>query len=230
MQYKLIIDDDIDFVLLAEKIKNGGRFVVFSYCIGLGAVALKRMSPAIFIENEAALHRYKKHYNRINYIFGWWAVPYGLLHTPNYIIANNKGGIDVTEDVLLNITAASLKEKRIEFLKTSMLFDFPDRDDEKIFRKHFKKMMDETYEIKKLAAGWYLNVPFGSAPFYLIGIDATDHYEKYTDNLKKRLYKDFFRRVQSQFIDISESEDLLRDTFLIDGLLKQGLLVTKTDA
>lgn len=230
MHYNLIIDDGITLPLLQQKInEKAGRFIVFSYCIGLGAVALKRMSPAIFIENDKQLLYYKKRYNRINYIFGWWGIPYGLIHTPNYIVANNKGGIDVTDDVLLNITEASLREKQIEFRKTTMLFDFPDRNDEKIFRKHFTKVMADTYEIKRLAVGWYLNVENRTAPFYLIGIDASDHYENYIDTLEKHLYKDFFKRVKFQFIGISENEDLLKDAFLIECLLKQGLVMNKED-
>jgi hypothetical protein len=227
MNYKLIIDHDINLSSLKEKVETGGRFVVFSYCIGLGAIALKRMSPAILIENEAQLHYYRKRYNRINYIFGWWAIPYGLMLTPNYIIANNKGGVDVTEDILLNITEASLKEKQIEFRKTTMLFDFPDKSDEKIFRKHFAGIMADTYEIKRLVVGWYLNVENGTAPFYLIGIDASDYYEKYIENLKKRLYTDFFKRVHFEFIDISDNEDIIKDVFLMERLLKQGLVINK---
>jgi hypothetical protein len=227
MQYKLIIEDGISPSLLKQKIKDGGKFIVFSYCISLVAFTLKRMSPAIFIENETQFQYYKKRYNLINSIFGWWCIPWGFIYTPNYLKANNKGGIDVTEDVLLNITESSLKEKYIEFIKTSMLFDFPDKSDEKILRKHFSKMISDTYEIKRLAAGWYLNVPNGTAPFYLIGIESIDYYENYIEDIKKRLYTDFYKRVPFQFIDIAKSDDLIKDDFLIACLLKQGLVISK---
>jgi hypothetical protein len=221
MQYKLVLEEDINLQSLRERIKQGGKFIVFSYCISLFAITLKRMSPAIFIENETQFRKYKRYYNGINLLFGWWGIPWGLFYTPNYIRANNKGGIDVTEDVLLNVTDESLKEKRMEFLHTSMLFDYPSKSDEKIFLKQFNIIISKLQEIDTLAVGWYLNVENGYAPFYLIGISSSDYYANYETEIKKHLYQDFYKHVPFQFINLSEQGTL------VTHLLKQGLVVKR---
>src|SRR5690606_4154726 len=105
MKYKLVINDNFTLDELRKEIQNGGRFILFPYCISLiFAVNLERFSTAIFFKKEGSVSRFKNKYNLISFVFGWWCIPWGPMQTVSDIRINNRGGIDITEDILINIT------------------------------------------------------------------------------------------------------------------------------
>ncbi len=100
---KLILEKYYTIEELTEKVNQGARFVIFQYCISLiFAVTLRRFSPAYLIQSNNGQAKFKKKYNRISFIFGWWGISWGPIKTIQSLRINNMGGLDVTEDLILN--------------------------------------------------------------------------------------------------------------------------------
>jgi len=222
MNYRLIIDDNIkSLTALEEKVNNDASFIVFKYCFSFFIFTYKRLSPAILIDSKADFLQRKKKYNLLNYFFGWWAIPSGPSYTLQYIHLNNKGGINVTEDIMLNITEQDLLKKQVVLKKTNIIFDTPNNTDSKAFQKAFKDFKEDS-TIKKIVVGLYLNTSHNNVPFYIIGIDAGIYFDKYIESLKKSLYKYFYKKVPFQFIDISNQESMFTNVELVQCIVKQG--------
>lgn len=213
MNYKLVLPEDLSLEELKAEIDKGCRFIVFSYCIGLlFALLLKRLSPAIFIPHKEAVSKYAKKYNRISYILGWWQIPWGAYYTIKYIRFNNKGGLDVTEDIMLNIDEQSLLNREIQLEITNLLFDIPSNEDKKAFEKAFFKKVDATVYLEQCVVGMFMN---DEEPFYVIGIKIKGDFQETVAIIKKALYTQFYKRIKFQFKELDYYE-------FKDQLLKQG--------
>lgn len=81
-------------------IEQGGRFVVFGYCISLLLVTFRRPSSPHFIAPDHGAFRAGLLYSLISVLLGWWGVPFGLIYTPITIFKNCGGGTDVTREIL----------------------------------------------------------------------------------------------------------------------------------
>lgn len=203
MKYKIVIKDNFTLEELRNEIKNGGRFIVFPYCISLVfAVTLRRFSPAIFVKNGESIVKLKNKYNLISYIFGWWGIPYGPIHTIADIKMNNNGGIDITEDILLNITEQDLQSKEIDLKITNLLFDKPSKSEIKAFKKAIFNKFEENYKIEKVVVGQFINED-NNGNHYIIGLSIEGEFETYSDPLKNALFTQFFKHVQFDFVDLT---------------------------
>ena len=95
--------------LSSEQIYNivsqGGRFVMYGYCISILALTLRRVSSPYFIKSGERLSKYRLRYNIFSLLFGWWGLPWGPIYTIDMIKINlkNGGGVDITEDILMKI-------------------------------------------------------------------------------------------------------------------------------
>jgi hypothetical protein len=84
---------------------NGGKCVVYEYCISAIFVTFKRTSPVFFIRSgESAVSRGVP-YTLISFFLGWWGFPFGFIYTPAAIFNNTKGGTDVTREVMPKLNA-----------------------------------------------------------------------------------------------------------------------------
>src|SRR5688500_719288 len=81
-------------------IANGGRFVIYAYCISLVFVSFRQSS---------AVHLLRPHetgvwkgipYTLLSLVAGWWGLPFGPIFTVMSIYRNSVGGLDVTDEVL----------------------------------------------------------------------------------------------------------------------------------
>jgi hypothetical protein len=85
---------------VADEVRRGGRFVVFSYCMSILFVTLQRSSKVHFIRaGESAASRALP-YTLVSLLLGWWGIPWGIIFTPVAVISNLRGGKDVTADVM----------------------------------------------------------------------------------------------------------------------------------
>jgi hypothetical protein len=85
---------------LRQELKQGGKFVVFQYCISLLVVTIKRVSPVYFIRaGENGILQGMK-YSLISLLLGWWGFPWGPVFTVGSLFNNSKGGINVTGEVV----------------------------------------------------------------------------------------------------------------------------------
>ena len=222
MKYKLVIKDNFNLDELRNEIQNGGRFIVFPYCISLiFAVTLKRLSSAIFIKNGESILKYKNKYNLISCIFGWWCIPWGPMETIANIKTNNRGGIDITEDILLNITDEGLAAKEIDLEFTNSIFDKPSKSEIKAFKKAIFQKFEENYQLEKVVVGKFINEEYNNGSHYIIGLIIGGEFEKYSDSLKKALLTQFFKHVQMDLLDLS------LDSVEAKLLLEQGEVLSR---
>lgn len=205
MQQRLIIESDLTHSELEQKISKGSRFITYQYCVSIFfAVTLQRFSPAILIDKDEDLSKYRKRYNAISLIFGWWGIPWGPIYTLKSISVNKKGGIDITENVMLNMTEEGLAQREIELSKTEEFFCKPNKSDLKAFNKAFCKQCERDYNIKHLAVGLFINTEEGERPYYTIGLKVENHFDDYIEPLKKSLYKYFMKHICFEFINLNE--------------------------
>jgi hypothetical protein len=91
---------------LVDQVKQGGRFVVFHWTIGLIFKTAQRPSPVYFL--RAGAREGRKGFGRTlaSLLTGWWAVPFGPIDTIRGIRENLRGGRDVTASVLKTLIRA----------------------------------------------------------------------------------------------------------------------------
>lgn len=96
---------------MVTELEQGGRFVVFQYCISPILVTIRNTSPIYFLRaNEDGKAQAWK-YNLLNVLFGWWGIPWGPIFTLAAVASNREGGKNVTTEVL-----DQLRQRRASFL------------------------------------------------------------------------------------------------------------------
>lgn len=219
MNYKLRIDKDISLSDLEKEVKQGSRFIVFEYCISLLLViTLRRYSPAILIHKNAPFSKYKKKYNILSSLFGWWGIPWGPFYTIKSFKVNRKGGIDVTEDIMLNISDESLKQREVALMVTNQLFVKPSQSNTKALYKALFKRFERDRNILQLMVGWFINTENDEAPYYVVGIKVERDFQAYVDPLKEAIYTQFRKHTFFDIIDLNQDEDF-RKVFEKQGVL-----------
>jgi hypothetical protein len=85
---------EIDFEL-----HQGGRFVVFQYCVSILIMTFKRPSPIYLIKAGQGTGVRSLPFILISLVLGWWGIPWGPIWTISSLIVNLRGGMDVTHQV-----------------------------------------------------------------------------------------------------------------------------------
>ena len=219
---RLRIEPMLSYEELVQEIEKGGRFIMYRYTISLGALTLKRFSPAHFVRHDEPATKYKGKYNMLTNIFGWWGIPWGIPRSIESIKFNNKGGLDITNDILKNLTAKNYDGQSVIYETMDLYFGEPDRDEEKAFRKALEPIFERDQTITTVVVGLYLNVEYGPPP-YMIGIELSEerNKEELLKTMKKAFYKRFNRSAHMEFFDI-DREDEMSQAFLEQGLILKG--------
>lgn len=70
MKHRIAIPDGLTLVELKNRIQNGDRLIIYSYCISiLFAITLRRFSRTYLILKDEHPAKYKSRYNTLNFIF-----------------------------------------------------------------------------------------------------------------------------------------------------------------
>lgn len=81
-------------------IADGGKFVVFPYCVSLLIVSFRRSSEVHLLRRgESALAK-GWGYAVLSFLLGWWGIPMGLIWTPYTMYQTLSGGKDVTQEMM----------------------------------------------------------------------------------------------------------------------------------
>ena len=72
--------------------EDGGRWVVFEYCISFVIMTVRRPSREYFLRNGERAWLRGLPYSLISLLFGWWGVPWGPILTPVTVYCNLTGG------------------------------------------------------------------------------------------------------------------------------------------
>ncbi len=86
---------------VAAALRNGGRFVVFPYCISLVFLSLKQASPITFV--QPGKRKWGIRWMLVSLVLGWWGIPWGPWWTIRSIHACARGGIDVNGTTIRRI-------------------------------------------------------------------------------------------------------------------------------
>ncbi|MBN8565629.1 MAG: hypothetical protein J0M25_02680 [Flavobacteriales bacterium] len=92
--------DGLSVSQIKELVNRGGKFVIFPYTISFIIMTLKRSSDIYFVRKEENSFKYSYSYVLINFIIGWWGLPWGPIYTIGAIYNHIIGGKDVTAIVL----------------------------------------------------------------------------------------------------------------------------------
>jgi hypothetical protein len=85
---------------LTAEIQNGGRLVVYQFCVSIIILTFLRPSKVHLIRSgESAVSRGIP-YTLLSLCFGWWGFPFGFIYTPMAVVNNFSGGKDVTDAVI----------------------------------------------------------------------------------------------------------------------------------
>ncbi len=86
---------------LERQILEGGRFVVFPYCISVLVLTFRRSSDLMFLRGDEDGARHALTYSLISFFAGWWGIPWGPIWTIASLFTNLSGGKDLTQAVLM---------------------------------------------------------------------------------------------------------------------------------
>jgi hypothetical protein len=88
-------------------VRQGGRFVIFSYCVSILIMTFKRPTDIYFIKPGEGTFGKHAGWTVLSLFFGWWGIPWGFIYTPWAIIENLSGGKNVTNEVMASFIDAS---------------------------------------------------------------------------------------------------------------------------
>ena len=92
---------------LVDRVKDGSRFVVFDWCIGLGFKSIRRPSAVHFVQPGERAGGGGAWRSLATLLTGWWSfVPFGPVETIGCLRENLRGGRDVTLGVLRTLAWA----------------------------------------------------------------------------------------------------------------------------
>jgi len=222
MIYKLQNIKTTDLSELRNEIDSGAKFLLFNYRIGLGFVSLQRFSPAILIKRNNEIEKFKKKYNLINLIFGPWFIFKGPFLTYDAYKTNKNGGIDVTKDIMTNLTQEHLLNKEVEILEIHNIFSKVSKIDKKSIKKAVERIDLNLVPLKKIYTGLFINVEKYQAPHLVIGIELYKDTDLNIEHIRTSLYKIFYKHVEFEIININDKteygEKLIEQGELIYGL------------
>ena len=85
---------------LRDAVAQGGRFVMFQYCISVLVLSFKRSSAIYFVKPGESAFGKGLPYSLISLLLGWWGIPWGPIWTFICLATNLSGGKDVTQPLL----------------------------------------------------------------------------------------------------------------------------------
>ena len=85
---------------LQVELQQGGKFVIYQYCISILIMTFKRSSNVYFIRHEENAVLKGLPFTLLSLVLGWWGIPRGPIYTIQSLWVNLKGGRDVTQEIM----------------------------------------------------------------------------------------------------------------------------------
>lgn len=98
---------------LQQEINQGGKFVVYQFCVSILVITFKRSSNIYFISHEQNAVVKGLPYTLLSLALGWWGIPWGPIYTIQSVWVNFKGGKDVTQEVLVSMASAAQRTNEL---------------------------------------------------------------------------------------------------------------------
>jgi hypothetical protein len=84
---------------LQKELENGGRLVIYEYCISVVFLTFKRQSSIYFYRPNQNSFFKALSFSFISLLIGWWGLPWGPIRTVQSFVSNLRGGRDVTKAI-----------------------------------------------------------------------------------------------------------------------------------
>ena len=94
---------------LQQELQEGGKFVMYQYCISILILTFKRSSNVYFIRHEENAILKGLPFTLLTLLLGWWGIPWGPIYTIQSVWVNFQGGKNVTKEVLSSMMSSSGK-------------------------------------------------------------------------------------------------------------------------
>ena len=91
---------------LQQELQQGGKFVMYQYCVSLLIITFRRSSKIYLIRHEDNAVVKGLPFTFLSLVLGWWGIPWGPIFTIQSIWVNFSGGKDVTQEVLTSMATA----------------------------------------------------------------------------------------------------------------------------
>lgn len=94
---------------LRAELQQGGKFVMYQYCISLLIITFKRSSNVYFISHDQNAVVKGLPFTLLLLLLGWWGIPWGPIYTIQSLWVNLQGGKDITQEVLASMDSPTQK-------------------------------------------------------------------------------------------------------------------------
>lgn len=219
IKLNILIPVDLTFEQVIDSCKNGARFVVYQYLFPRPLFPpVKRLSAIYYLAPQEKGNKYAFRYNLMLRIWGWWGLPYGPSYTYR-AIKNNKAGIDLTEDVLFNLSKEDFLNKNVTIKKISSIFIHPSKATLQELVRSFKSYSADNSKLESNPiVGEFIDT---KDPYYVIGLSAKDFESR--ENIKKHINKYFYTHTRIEFVKSNEVSEFNKK------LLDQGIVLKLND-
>jgi hypothetical protein len=92
---------------LQQELQQGGKFVMYQYCVSILILTFNRSSNVYFIRHEENAVVKGLPFTLLSLVLGWWGIPWGPIYTVQSVWVNFKGGRDVSNEVLASMRSGS---------------------------------------------------------------------------------------------------------------------------
>ncbi|RYM34554.1 hypothetical protein ERX46_04050 [Brumimicrobium glaciale] len=216
MEIKLANNNSYTYEEVKAAENNGGSFVTYQWIIPLPLFyPVRRLSKVYFIPKDGNQAKYAKKYNIISLIIGWWGLPFGPIFVNRSVRLNNNGGVDVTEDIYLNLDRTGYDNGRLEIVKHFTKFIHPSKSEIPEYKKVFKKLIDEGILKSQPVIGLFVDTEKNVEPYIIIGFN--EELKGKEELISKAIYKRFYKQLKFELVDLNS------DFEFKEALLTQGL-------
>lgn len=152
-------------------------------------------------------------------IFGPWFIFKGPFLTYDAYKTNKKGGIDVTKDIMTNLTQEHLLINEVEILEIHNIFSKVSKSDKESIKKAVDRIDSNLVPFKKIYTGLFINIEKYQDPYLVIGIELYKDVDLNIEHVKTCLYKLFYKHVEFHIIKINDQTEFGKK------LIEQGELI-----
>lgn len=97
-----------------RELDRGGKFVMYQFTISIIIMTFRRSSDVYFIRgNENAVVK-GLGYTLLTFLFGWWGIPWGPIHSIGSLYQNLRGGKNVTQEILQSFNQAAAARATVQ--------------------------------------------------------------------------------------------------------------------
>lgn len=189
---------------IIKAVKQGGRFLIFKYYVSFLFFSIEKLSPAILVQNKEEMAKMVNKYNTICLLWGVWSIS-GLFQIWKAMRTNNLGGVDVTDDILLNTGTLNLDEKNIKIEKVDTLFQPFPKDELLELKGALENWVSSNRNIDSIYGGEFVNVDTRCTAPYVIFYQGEP---KEKEAIQEQVYTRFRKFVDFDIIESREDFDL----------------------